>query len=182
MGRCAPPFITAGHCVFNPRYGGWINKAVFCPRYNNQCTREYKFILVYTLKGWVDDTDWAYDMAACVISEDFASTKPPLTFEYSILTPVKFEAVGYPAVRTEKHPFNGKRMWKSDGTLVSEKDGMIWARNDLTGGASGGPWFNPLGEYHVYGLNSRRADDPDQLASPDFLNGFDNLYNAVKNL
>jgi len=175
-------FITAGHCVFLPRLGGWITKAVFCPRFNNQCTKEYKGILVYTLKGWVEDTDGVYDMAACVISEDFASTEPPLAFETGIFTPGRFTAAGYPIKPTPKHQFNGKRMWKSVGSLVSEKAGIIWAYNDLTGGASGGPWCDPDGAYHVYGLNSDRADDPDQAASPAFLNGFDNLYNAVKNL
>ena len=121
-------------------------------------------------------------MAACIISEDFASSEPPLAFQTGIFTPSKFAAIGYPGTPIAKYQFNGKRMWQSVGAWVSEKNGIVWAENNLTSGASGGPWCDPDGNYRVYGLTSYREDDPDQAGSPAFLDGFDNLYDALKNL
>jgi len=175
-------FITAGHCVYHPDFGGWITKAFFCPRYDNQCTNRFIGTVVYTLKGWVEDHDPAYEIAACVITENFATSEPPLAFDSDILTPDKFAAIGYPTTPIPKHQFNGERMWQSVGAYVSEKDDVIWAENNLTNGASGGPWWgtDPQGNYRVYGLTEERAADPNQAASPGLWVAFDYLYNAVK--
>jgi hypothetical protein len=68
------------------------------------------------------------------------------------------------------------------GDTTDEGDGMIWAENDLTGGASGGPWLRGDDEI-VGGLTSARiTDDPNLAVSPVFAQGFQNLYDAVKNL
>ena len=74
-------------------------------------------------------------------------------------------------------------MWQSVGASVSEKDDVIWAENDLANGASG-PWCDPDGNCRVYGLTSRRTDKagPLEASSPALLDGFDNRYDAVKNL
>ncbi|MGA2650784.1 MAG: hypothetical protein ABSF28_09685 [Terracidiphilus sp.] len=44
-------FITAGHCVYHPDYGGWITQAGFAPRYNNGVDTAFTVASVYTLKG-----------------------------------------------------------------------------------------------------------------------------------
>jgi V8-like Glu-specific endopeptidase len=176
-------FVTAGHCVYDRGFGGWISKAIFCPRYDNGCTKFYEAAVAYTLKGWVDDKDLAYDLAACVVTEGFASTEPPLAFQTGIFPPSQFAAIGYPGKPlNRRYDFDGKRMWQSVGALISAKDGVIWAENDLTDGASGGPWCDPNGNYRVYGVMSgRKDDDPYRARSSALLDGFDNLYDAVKN-
>ncbi|HMF55203.1 MAG TPA: hypothetical protein VK619_02475 [Pyrinomonadaceae bacterium] len=175
-------FITAGHCVYHPDFGGWITQAALCPRYDNRCAKTYTVTTVYALKGWVESKDWRYDMAACVVSEKFASTEPPLSFDVGILPGLRFTAIGYPIKPIPGHEFNGKRMWKSVGNLITGGDGFQWAENNLTGGASGGPWCETLNNYVVSGLTSDRGEDPNAAQSPLFTNGFRNLYDAVKNL
>jgi len=179
-------FITAGHCVYYKALGGWITEAALCPRFDNACAKAYTVTAVYALKGWIDsgdDEDHRYDIAACVVSEKFADTEPPLSFDTSILPGLKFTAIGYPITPITGHEFNGKRMWKSVGGLISAGGDIQWAENNLTNGASGGPWCEPDNNYVVSGLTSYREDDANRSASPMFSNGgFQNLYDAVKNL
>jgi V8-like Glu-specific endopeptidase len=172
-------FITAGHCVFEPKYGGWITKASFCPCYDNKCTKRYTGTVAYTLKGWVEDKDYAYDIAACLIDGYFATTEPPLGFYSTLFKPKQIVAIGYPKTPIPKHQFNGERMWQSVGASVSQEHGIIVAANNLTDGASGGPWCVPDGNYHVCGLNSPRTSDANQLASPLFWISIQKLYEAV---
>jgi hypothetical protein len=54
------------------------------------------------------------------------------------------------------------------------------ATNNLTDGASGGPWCDNDSNYAVTGLNSNRENDANVLFSPLFDNGFEKLYDTVK--
>lgn len=178
-------FVTAGHCVYSAkRFGGWISLAVFEPRYNATVVRFYRVATIYTLKGWVEDEDPVYDMAACVVTENFTQAEPPLRFQDGIFPPDKFTAIGYPdRPIDDKDNFNGQRMWKCTGEFIKESGGMWLAANDFTQGASGGPWCDANNEAIVYGITAwRRGNDPDVAQSPILLNGFENLYNAVKDM
>jgi hypothetical protein len=73
-------------------------------------------------------------------------------------------------------------MWKCVGEFIKESEDMWWAANNMTAGASGGPWCDNENEATVYGLTSKRKDDSEVAFSPILLNGFENLYNAVKDL
>jgi V8-like Glu-specific endopeptidase len=173
-------FFTAGHCVYHPNYGGWITQAGFAPRYNNGFDKAYKVATVYSLKGWVDSNNRAYDMAACVITENFADTEPPLPFDAGILPGLNFTALGYPIRPIPGHDFNGKRMWKSVGDFIKFDNGRLYASNSLNNGASGGPWCETQNNMVVSGLNAQRLNSAEVCVSPYFVNGFENLYNAVK--
>jgi V8-like Glu-specific endopeptidase len=173
-------FFTAGHCVFHPDFGGWITQAGFGPRYNNGVDTAFTVATVYTLKGWVDSKNWVYDMAACVVTENFAATEPPLAFDAGILPGLKFTAIGYPNRPIPGHDFNGKRMWKCLGDFIKAEGGLQYAANNFTRGASGGPWCETGNNMVVSGVTSDRDDDPNVAQSPLFVNGFQNLYNAVK--
>jgi V8-like Glu-specific endopeptidase len=173
-------FITAGHCVFHPDYGGWITQAGFAPRYNNRADTSFTVTSVYSLKGWVDSKLWAYDLAACVVTENFADTEPPLAYNTGIIPALKDTAIGYPIRPIAGHDFNGKRMWKSVGKLVDLKNDLQYATNNFTGGSSGGPWCDNDDKFQVTGLTSNRGDDANVAESPTFDNGFQNLYNAIK--
>ena len=173
-------FITAGHCVFHPDFGGWITQAGFAPRYNTRAETSFVVTSVYSLKGWVESKLWAYDMAACVITENFATTEPPLAFNTGIIPALKDTAIGYPIRPIVGHDFNGKRMWKCVGKLIDLKDDVQFATNNFTGGSSGGPWCDNDDSFQVTGLTSRRDDDSNVAQSPTFDNGFQKLYDAVK--
>lgn len=173
-------FITAGHCVYTESMGGWIIQAAFCPRYDGSCPKTFTVSTVYTLQGWIDG-DWAYDLAACVVTENFTSAEPPLEFALMTLPPLKYVAIGYPIKPTSDHDFNGKRMWRSQGAFSVYSSDMITAANDLTTGASGGPWLEPP-DGKAGGVTSHRESDANVAISPAFLQGFQNLYDTVKDL
>jgi V8-like Glu-specific endopeptidase len=175
-------FITAGHCVYEKTYGGWITKASLCPRYDDACVKEYKVTTVYTLKGWYQSEDHRYDMAACVVSEKFAATEPPLAFSTGVSLKRRYAAAGYPAIRIAGYRFDGKRMWRSVGDAIDTVGGLQWAENNMTKGSSGGPWFDTGKNFAVSGITSHRDNDANAMASPLLINGFQNLYDAVKNI
>jgi hypothetical protein len=139
---------------------------------------------VFTLQGWLDNSvpnrNVPFDMAACLVTEPFDAAEPPLAFVVNPLPALQFAAIGYPGKRIPNHPFNGKRMWQSLGAMNSASGGTIWAENDFTAGASGAPWCAPQEDWVVRGLTSSRNNDPNLAASPAFAEGFQNLYNAVK--
>jgi hypothetical protein len=141
---------------------------------------------VFTLQGWLDNSitnqNVPFDMAACLVTEPFAATEPPLLFVADRIPALQFAAIGYPGKPIPAHSFNGKRMWQSGGAMSSSSGGTIWAENDLTSGSSGGPWCVPQENWVVRGLTSSRTDDPNLAASPGLGQGFRNLYNAVKDL
>lgn len=177
-------FITAGHCVYYEKLGGWLTEGVFAPHYDVDDTGwEYTITTVYTLKGWIESrsTDHRYDMAACVVSGAEDWDEPPLAFDRGPAD--DYIAIGYPSIPIPGYNFNGEHMWKSVGNHErgGVDTGLWWAENNLTNGSSGGPWC-ATGSYEVCGLNSFRRDDLNLMASPIFEEGFDNLYNAVKNL
>lgn len=173
-------FITSGHCVYHPDHGGWITQAAFCPRYDGSCPKPFTVSAVYTLQGWLDG-DWAYDIAACVVTERFTTAELPLLWEKFTLPPLKALALGYPIKPTSKHEFNGKRMWRCLGDIESYSGGILTMANDFTGGASGGPWLTPP-DAPAEGLTSDRGPSADLATSPVFGQGFENLYDAVKSI
>jgi V8-like Glu-specific endopeptidase len=173
-------FFTAGHCVFHPNFGGWITWASFAPRFNKRVDTIFRGATVYSLKGWVDSNNRAFDMAACVVTVNFADTEPPLAFDTGIIPGLNFTALGYPLRPIPGHDFNGKRMWKSVGKFIKLENDRIYAANSLTNGASGGPWCETHNQMIVSGLNAQRLKDAEVCVSPSFDNGFENLYNAVK--
>lgn len=175
-------FITAGHCVWYERYGGWIYSAQFCPRYDNGCSKQFVVEKVFTLQGWIDsgaNRDRQYDLAACVVTEPFTESEPPLPFRLGDPS-VGVHAIGYPITPTPKYDFNGQRMWQSSGEVVDYDDGTWYAENDLTGGASGGPWLDD--DQVVRGITAARPADPNLALSPPMGQGFQNLWDAVRNL
>lgn len=175
-------FITAGHCVYYRPKGGWIIRAEFCPRFNVACEKGWKVSAVYTLQGWLDG-DWAYDLAACVVTEDFGDTEPPVAFQTFTVPALEYAAIGYPMDPTSNHDFNGKRMWQSYGKFLKLENDRLYAENDFTHGASGGPWLEASESDDVGGITSSRSgDDPNIAKSPLFVEGFRNLYDAVKDL
>lgn len=182
-------FITAGHCVYFRSKGGWIYSAEFCPRYDASCPKEFVVETVYTLQGWLDGEPGRmsrqYDLAACVVTEPFTASEPPLPFDYFTVPALQYAALGYPTTPNDRHDFNGERMWQSFGSVLAYQDNRLAAQNDLTGGASGGPWLEASEQDQVGGITASRPsslNDPNVAISPTFVDGFRNLYDAVKNL
>jgi V8-like Glu-specific endopeptidase len=179
-------FMTAGHCVYDRERGGWIVKASFCPRFNVDCAgKTYTVETAFTLRGFLDnfnEADRQYDLAVCVVTEPFEATEPPLPFVANPTPPSRYAAIGYPGKPIPEYQFNDKRMWRSSGKLLLA-DKMLFAENNLTTGASGGPWCAPEENWVVRGITAARVTpNPNTAVSPLFAQGFQNLYDAIKDL
>jgi V8-like Glu-specific endopeptidase len=178
-------FITAGHCVYFVGKGGWIESSIFCPQFDGKCsTTTYQVERVYTLRGWIDNKDnddREYDLAACVVTEAFWDQEPPLEFDTFPVPALNFAGIGYPSNPIPGYDYNGKRMWQSAGKLIKATGSVMWAVNNLSNGASGGPWCEPDNKWIVSGINSaRHLEIPNICVSPVLGEGFQNLYDAVK--
>jgi len=159
--RC---IITAGHCVFDRRAGGWANRIQFLPQYRSgQSLGTWTVVKQTALREFVESDDLRFDLAACILDRDIA----PLTgmAGYALNRPIpdgKLLALGYPAEASRDFPFDGERHWRSFGDYVRRGDAGAGGTldrnypmlNDLTGGCSGGPIFDGSMPPLAVGLNS----------------------------
>ncbi len=175
---------TAGHCVFDSSRGGWADNLLFVPQYHDGAAPlgRWTFNQIASLRGWTEDRDFRFDMAA------FKTDRPiqPSTGSLGWMANYPpnqgpYTGLGYPAAHHPTHGFNGQRMWRSTGNYRGGSN-PIQVYNDMTGGCSGGPWAVwKQGDVRANGLNSfRYTNDPTSLYSPHFGEGFLALYNWVR--
>lgn len=180
IGRRA--ILTAGHCVYD-RDGGWATNLLFQPRYaDGTALGKWAVSLPAALREWVQGGDLRYDLACGVVNRVIGDATGQAGYAANDPTPPGvITAVGYPAERTRRFPFDGERMWRSvgefdptrDPAAGSTADRIVGMFNALTGGCSGGPWFRDGDQGPVAcGLNSHvrvsPADVPPRMYSPYF--------------
>jgi len=182
--------LLAGHCVYDPDKKKWATKISFCPSYNNGCYFNWKWWgkKLYSLKGWVNNKNYAYDLAMVVTTAKLSHYVGTLGWHSSGFTFSNWIGVGYPAKPIPGYKFDGRYMWQSAGKkLNSGLQGINAMENNMTGGSSGGPWLDPtkwnnIPFFYANSINSFGYDSrPGVMYSPAFGQGFINLYNAVKN-
>jgi len=68
--------LTAGHCVYLKKYGGWVSGARFAPAsYNNQMPFGYgDAAKIWVHQEWLNNENSDYDIALIGIDKTFAST------------------------------------------------------------------------------------------------------------
>jgi V8-like Glu-specific endopeptidase len=178
---------TAGHCLFDANSGGWATNVLFQPQYRNgQSAGKWVVTLPAALREWVTRGDLRFDMACGVVNKVIGDKTGQAGYGANDPSAAGLiTAVGYPAERTRRHPFNGEQMWQSvgrydptrDPAAGTTADRIVGMFNDLSGGCSGGPWFRPGDSGPVAcGLNSHvritPADVPPRMYSPYFGAGF----------
>lgn len=174
--------VTAGHCVFSDTARAWADKVAFAPRFaNGPAGGLWSAVSLFTLAGWAGQVPNArsYDMGGALLDHPIG----PQTGTFGWLANIPpaqgpFHAVGYPTQWVSpQYPFDGSRMWRCVGGQIAATPGMLRMANNMTEGASGGPWLiTRNGNIYVNGLNSfRLSDEPEALASPYFGQGFVNL-------
>lgn len=159
--------ITAGHNVFDQ--GEWSTKVLFELQYaNGHYAAEWAGKQSVALKGWTQDTNYAYDMAVVIPKTVIGTDVPSLGYVVDA-TAENFLAVGYPTPPIPNYAFDGRYMWMSAGSFIAENQGIISAYNNLTQGSSGGPWCAKARDVWVAnGIQSHRFDNPDLAYSPLF--------------
>ncbi|WP_328993825.1 hypothetical protein OG394_05610 [Kribbella sp. NBC_01245] len=187
--------ITAGHCV---RLGGaWHTNWVFVPAYNNGTAPygTWTARLTSALPQWVASESFSYDVGAAVVDSlggklltDVVGGQG-ITFSSALLKQVY--AFGYPAAA----PYDGTKLIYSSGAAVlaiplfSDGYGLV---SNLTGGASGGGWFQSFdpatGRGLLTSVNSYKIAlsnlgvplDVPAIFGPKFGADTQTLYNAMQ--
>ncbi|MEG0134153.1 MAG: hypothetical protein RR782_08510, partial [Clostridium sp.] len=143
----------------------------------------------YSLNGWINNRDFKYDLAVCIMQKPVRPTTGSLGW-VAYLQPDNriYESIGYPADDSVIKEFDGKFMWKCVGKNYSyarhNKFEIIGMHNNMTGGCSGGPWLTSYNnQIYVNGINSfNYQGEEGKMYSPYFGEGFLNLINVVKDI
>lgn len=177
--------VTAGHCVFSDVARNWVEKLAFAPRYQNTPPLGLWYATsVHTLAGWAAQPPNArlFDLGGVILDRPVAQATGTIGWVANI-PPAQgpFHSVGYPRQwLSPNFPFDGKLMWWCTGSQL-QSSGYLRMANNLTEGASGGPWLiKRNGNIYVNGLNSfRLSNEPEVLASPYFGQGLVNLIGRI---
>lgn len=141
--------VTAGHCVYD-RSLGWARDWIFYPAWNGRASSlgAWTATALFTTSTWRTAANFADDAGFAVVTNGTSSTLqsvvgavPPISFN-SPNTNTHY-AFGYPAGRKYK----GNTLTYCAGPVqIGAYDGAATVSMvcDMTGGASGGPWFEPF--------------------------------------
>ncbi len=177
--------ITAGHCV--KLDGAFHTNWVFVPGYNNGNAPygTWTARATMTTPQWLASEDINYDVGAAVVNQLNGQSLTDVVggqgVAFNQAKAQQMYAFGWPA----ESPYDGTKMIYCSGTtfnaLISDGIGMTC---DMTGGASGGPWFAQFNEGAGTGLLNSVNSYKINLVSiwmfgPYFGADAQNLYNAA---
>jgi hypothetical protein len=191
--------ITAGHCVWdNSTKGGFATNWSFFPSYDTQYKANSKGFSAnrlyvrkdFSLQTSFNSTAILNDFAFAVIDSNDSllnpGNLPGLVDSQNFFSKNdRAFAFGYP----QASPYNGKELIYSSG-LLSTDPGMAdktWKlASNLTGGASGGPWYQNYMSGDSVGtvgsVNSYKyTTDPGSMYGPKFSQSTLDLLTATKN-
>jgi hypothetical protein len=181
---------TAGHCVHGGKGGTWHNQNwTFIPDYyyNDRPLGTWTARQLWSLNGWMNDSDRAYDIGAAVMWPNNGRKLMDVTGSQGIrfngpATPYVWH-FGFPL----NSPFNGEDLITCDGNVGRRYGffGDLKLACTMQGGASGGAWlavFNQNWGYTVSVNSYHVGNDLTQIYGPYFGDGAKNLYDAVRNL
>ena len=175
---------SAAHCLFDDN-GTFYDDVIFVPQFDNGQEPLGRFAAVQmavdnrytTLSG----NHLNFDLGIAILDRPVGNDTGIVSFAENPISQIALGAqvtgVGYPA----NPPFDGTDMFQSTGSVVrdsapgSAQERFFGAENNMTGGCSGGPWFDPGGV--VVGLNSFvfEGEQPPIMHSPYFGQGFIDL-------
>jgi V8-like Glu-specific endopeptidase len=178
--------ITAGHCV--KLDGNFHTNWSFVPAYNNGNAPYGKWTARATSSTpqWVASEDINYDVGAAVVNSLDGKLLTDVVggqgVAFNQAKNAAMYAFGWPAAA----PYDGTKMIYCSGNtfnaLISDGIGMTC---DMTGGASGGPWFRSFNESTGTGLlNSVNSYKINIISfwmfGPYFGTDAQNLYNSAQ--
>ncbi|MDI3402907.1 trypsin-like serine peptidase [Streptomyces cavernicola] len=148
--------LTAGHCV--KMDGAWHTNWVFVPGYKDGQAPHGKWTAAKTLSTpqWTASEDINYDVGAAVVNpldgKKLTDVVGAQGVAFNTGYNKKMYAFGYPAA----DPYDGSKLIHCSGDsiqdpLMSTDHGLSC---DMTGGSSGGPWFQDFNESTGTGLQN----------------------------
>jgi hypothetical protein len=181
---------TAGHCVHGGEGGTWHDQNwTFIPDYyyNDRPKGTWGARQLWSLNGWMNDSDRAYDVGAAVMHPLNGQKLVDVTGSQGIrfngpTTPSVWH-FGFPL----NSPFDGEDLITCDGATSRRFviTGDLKLACTMQGGASGGAWladFNQNSGYTISVNSYHVGNDLTQIYGPYFGDGAKNLYDAVRNL
>ncbi|MDI3423325.1 trypsin-like serine peptidase [Streptomyces luteolus] len=179
--------LTAGHCV--KMDGAWHTNWVFVPEYKDGQAPHGKWTAAKTLSTpqWTATEDINYDVGAAVVNpldgKKLTDVVGAQGVAFNTGYNKKMYAFGYPAA----DPYDGSKLIHCSGNsiqdpLLSTDHGLSC---DMTGGSSGGPWFQDFDEASGTGLqNSVNSFGytflPGYMFGPYFGDDAKNLYEKAQ--
>lgn len=174
--------ITAAHCVWDNTGRAFATNWAFFPNYDKDAAslrgKGYSASALFAPFGFTNQTSFnttatLNDFAFAVLTTNELNLSGlPNISQSSSFTSNRGDAFGYPAAS----PFNGEDLVYSTGVISTDRNngGKTWRLpSTMTGGASGGPWYNGFSTGTVVGsvssVNSYKYNsDKNSMYGPKF--------------
>ena len=150
--------LTAGHCVFDAGVGGtgFVENVMFIPDFDsstsgnwNDCSTApygcWTATSLVTSSAWSVAADFEDDYGFAVVGDNgtaygsLEGTVGSQEIAFKLSHPAEVYAFGYP----HASPYDGRVLTYCAGTDINNPygDSTVGLKCDMTGGSSGGPWF-----------------------------------------
>ncbi|MEV0839079.1 hypothetical protein AB0I55_05915 [Actinocatenispora sera] len=174
---------TAGHCVYDADHSKWMTNWQFVPYYDHG-DRPYGTwyaAQLTTFQGWTSDGDSDWDVGFVNVWRNdgtrLVDTVGGDGIEFNYPKDLYITILAYPA----EDPFDGEWQYYCQNNIYPHGSEQIGFDCLLTGGSSGGPFFDRYNNStylgYVDGIVSHGPDDVSY--SPYFDTDVMNLYNEV---
>lgn len=149
--------ITAGHCVYSKKDGGWAKSVMFYPAQNdnNLPFGGIPVVQLWSVKGWTDRLDTNWDFGMLILNQDIYKKTGHLGLiahrDHRKLLRHRVNVTGYPGDK------GGKQMWTHADIIKSTSSQIVIYNIDTMGGQSGsGVWskFDNYKPYHVCAIHA----------------------------
>lgn len=143
--------VTAGHCLYSNRNGGWAKKIVVYPGRNGLKSPFGSAIgtTIYTPKNFTENRDTNFDWGLIKLDKSIGNTTGYFGayWQAKSLKDMNVDITGYPG---EKR----RQMWKMNGHIEESFPNKIRYVIDTTGGQSGCPVYLKNGGYKAIAIHT----------------------------
>ncbi len=167
--------LTAAHCLYQrassdgapARFADWVS---FEPAYTRGASAGvWGGERLYLQRGWIAPQTGTnagpHDFALVRLSAPIKHVTGAADILSGSVPDAPVTALGYPRKPSHGHNWDGEDLYVSKGEQLNAEDqATLKARNGLTEGSSGGPWFiENDGKFVLVGINSMKPVESDDL-------------------
>ncbi|MEH1950279.1 MAG: trypsin-like serine protease [Nostoc sp.] len=199
-------FLTAGHSVYDTRYGGWADKieVMLGSKGNiiagtNRADYEYygeaKSVNTRSFEGWIqgDQTKsetFQYDIGLVTLDRNIGNFTGWFNYGYddNLSSGTLMNVTGYPSDKFDSNndgKFDNYDMWTQTGKITSTTDSILRSNElDILPGNSGGPlWLNNsnTNKPTIYGVASNETTTNQTPLYNEFARITSTRYNEIQN-
>ncbi|MDZ7991529.1 MAG: trypsin-like serine protease [Nostoc sp. EfeVER01] len=198
-------FLTAGHSVYDTRYGGWADKieVMLGSKGNiiagtNRADYEYygeaKSVHTRSFEGWIqgDQTKsetFQYDIGLVTLDRNIGNFTGWFNYGYddNLTSGTLMNVTGYPSDKFDSNidgKFDNYDMWTQSGKITSTTDSILRSNElDISPGNSGGPlWLNNsnTNKPTIYGVASNETTSNQTPLYNEFARITSTRYNEIQ--